>query len=62
MLKELYNTSDMTLLKKFIAELVESQDYKTLNTLILFNQNASMFDNKTLNEDIPQSDKLFIKS
>lgn len=53
-LVELYNTCDMTLLKKSIAELVAQHDYKTLNILLRCNQNDNMFDTKTLNENIPQ--------
>ena len=60
-LEELYTTDDMTLLKKTIAELVAKQDYKTLNTLFRRNPNASKFDTRSLNEDIPQQNKRFTK-
>ena len=57
----LYTTDDMALLKKSIAELTMKQDYKTLNTLFRRNPNASKFDTRTLNEDIPQDNKRFTK-
>ena len=58
-LEELYTTNDLTLLKKSMAELTAKQDYKTLNTLFRRNPNASKFDSRTLNEDIPQETKQF---
>ena len=60
-LEELYTTNDMALLKKSIAELTKKQDYKTLNTLFRRNPNASKFDTRSLNEDIPQDNKRFTK-
>ena len=60
-LETLYSTNDMTLLKNSIAELVDKQDYKTLNTLFRRNPNASKFDTRTLNEDVPQQTKRFTK-
>ena len=60
-LEELYTTNDLTLLKKSMAELTAKQDYKTLNTLFRRNLNASKFDTRTLNEDIPQETKRFTK-
>lgn len=41
--------------------MIEGQDYKRLKTLLCHNQNASMFDIETLNEDILQADKCFTK-
>ena len=52
-LEELYTTDDLTLLKRAIAELTAKRDYKTLNTLFRRNPNASKFDTRSLNEDIP---------
>ena len=60
-LEELYSTDDLTLIKKSIAELTAKQDYKTLNTLFRRNPNASKFDTRELNEDIPQNNKRFTK-
>ena len=60
-LEELYTTDDLTLIKKSIAELTKKQDYKTLNTLFRRNPNASKFDTRALNEDIPQENKRFTK-
>ena len=60
-LEELYTTDDLALIKKSIAELTKKQDYKTLNTLFRRNPNASKFDTRTLNEDIPQENKRFTK-
>ena len=60
-LEELYTTDDLTLLKKAIAELTAKRDYKTLNTLFRRNPNASKFDTRSLNEDIPQKNKRFTK-
>ena len=58
-LEELYTTDD--LIKKAIAELTAKKDYKTLNTLFRRNTNASKFDTRSLNEDIPQKNKRFTK-
>ena len=60
-LDELYTTADLSLIKKSIAELTAKQDYKTLNTLFRRNPNASKFDTRTLNEDVPQQYKRFTK-
>ena len=60
-LEELYTTDNMDLLKKSIAELTAKKDYKTLNTLFRRNPNASKFDTRSLNEDIPQKNKRFTK-
>ena len=60
-LEELYTTDDLTLLKRAIIELTTKQDYKTLNTLFRRNPNASKFDTRELNEDIPQKNKRFTK-
>ena len=60
-LEELFKTDDIVLLKRAITELASKQDYKTLNTLFRRNPNASKFDTRTLNEDIPQSTKRFTK-
>ena len=60
-LEELYTTDDLSVLKRAITELTTKQDYKTLNTLFRRNPNASKFDSRTLNEDIPQSTKRFTK-
>ena len=60
-LEEIYNTDDLTLIKKAIAELTAKKDYKTLNTLFRRNPNASKFDTRSLNEDIPQKNKRFTK-
>lgn len=51
-LEELYNTDDLTLIKKAIGELIVKKDYKTLNTLFRRNPHASEFDTRSLNEDI----------
>lgn len=40
---------------------LNDKNYKTHNTLLRRNQNASFFDRKKLNEDIPQIDKRFTK-
>lgn len=60
-LEEFYNTSDTIQTKKSIAELIETQDYKTHHTLLRRNQNVNMLGTRLLNEDIPQSDKRFAK-
>ena len=60
-LEELYNTDDLTLIKKAIGELTAKKDYKTLNTLFRRNPHASEFDTRSLNEDIPQKNKRFTK-
>ena len=60
-LEELYTTDDLTVLKRAITELTTKQEYKTLNTLFHRNPNASKFDTRELNEDIPQSTKRFTK-
>ena len=60
-LDELYTTADLSLIKRSIAELTAKQDYKTLNTLFRRNPNASKFDTRTLNEDVPQQYKRFTK-
>ena len=52
-LEELYTTDDLAVLKRAITELITKQDYKTVNTLFRRNPNASKFDTRTLNEDIP---------
>ena len=60
-LEELYTTDDLTLLKRAITELTAKRDYKTLNTPFRRNPNASKFDTRSLNEDIPQKKKRFTK-
>ena len=60
-LDELYTTADLAVLKRAITELTAKQDYKTLNTLFRRNPNASKFDTRALNEDIPQQYKRFTK-
>ena len=60
-LEELYTTDDLAVLKRAITELTAKQDYKTLNTLFRRNPNASKFDTRSLNEDIPQKNKRFTK-
>ena len=60
-LEELYTTDDLTVLKRAITELTAKRDYKTLNTLFRRNPNASKFDTRELNEDIPQKNKRFTK-
>ena len=60
-LGESNTTVDLAVLKRAITELTTKQDYKTLNTLFRRNPNASKFDTRTLNEDIPQSTKRFTK-
>ena len=52
-LEELYTTDDLTVLKRAITELTAKRDYKTLNTLFRRNPNASKFDTRELNEEIP---------
>lgn len=60
-LKELYSTNDMSLLKDAIADLVNKRDYRLLNILLRHNPNASKFDSRILNKDIPQENKRFAK-
>lgn len=60
-LEKLYTTDDFAVLKRAISELTNKQDYKTLNTRLSRNPNASKFDIRTLNEDIPQEIKRFTK-
>ena len=60
-LEELYTTDDLTVLKRAITELTTKRDYKTLNTLFRRSPNASKFDTRELNEDIPQKNKRFTK-
>ena len=59
-LEELYTTDDLVLLKRAITKLTNKQDYKTLNNLFHRNPNASKFDTRSFNEDIPQKNKRFI--
>lgn len=49
------------MIKREIAELVSKQDYKTLNTPFRHNPNASKLNTSTINEDIPQDNKRFLK-
>ena len=44
-----------------MQSLLAKQDYKTLNTLFRRNPNASNFNTRTLNEDIPHETKRFTK-
>ena len=60
-LKQLYNTDDLTLIKKAIAELTKKQDQKTFNTLFGRNPNISKFNTRSLNNDISQEHKKFTK-
>ena len=60
-LTELFNTNDKQLLKRELSRLAKEKDYKTINTLLRRNPNVSAFDTRTLNEEIPQQEKHFVK-
>ena len=60
-LTELFATDDMNKLKRELARLVESKDYKTINVLLRRNQNIWKFDTRELNEEIPCDVKHFTK-
>lgn len=52
---------DLTLFQRAIVELTTKKDNKIRNTLFHCNPNASNFDSRSLNEDIPQDNKRFTK-
>ena len=52
-LSELFAKDDMNKLKRELARLVESKDYKTINVLLRRNPNIWKFDTRELNEEIP---------
>lgn len=52
-LEELYTIDDLPLLKRAITELTAKCDHKTFNTQLCLNLNASKFNARSLNEDLP---------
>ena len=50
-LTELFTMNDMNMLKYELARLVESKDYKTVNTLLSRNPNTWLFNTCEFNED-----------
>ena len=56
-LTELFAMNDMNKLKYELARLVESKDYKTVNTLLRRNPNTWKFNTRELNEEIPCEDR-----
>ena len=60
-LTELFACDDMNKLKHELARLIESKDYKTVNTLLRRNPNTWKFNTRELNEEIPCDDKHFTK-
>ena len=60
-LTELFQTTDMDKLKRELARLVESKDYKSINTLLRRNPNTWLFNTRDLNEEIPCDDRHFTK-
>ena len=60
-LTELFAMNDMDKLKHELARLIESKDYKTVNTLLRRNPNTWKFDTRSLNEEIPCDEKHFTK-
>lgn len=53
----MYSTSDKSLIKQSMSDLVDKKDYKTLNILLRHNPITNKFYTRELNEDIPQEDK-----
>lgn len=53
--------SDMNQLKKELARLARSKDYKAVNVLLRRNSNTWIFNTRKLNEEIPCEDKHFLK-
>ena len=51
----------MNRLKKELARLVGSKDYKAVNVLLRRNSNIWKFDTRELNEEIPCDDRHFTK-
>ena len=60
-LTELFQTNDTHLLKRELSRLTKEKDYKTINALLRRNPNVSLFDTRSLNEEIPQQEKHFVK-
>ena len=60
-LAELFTTDDMDRLKKELARLVGSKDYKAINVLLRRNSNIWTFNTRELNEEIPCNDRHFTK-
>ena len=60
-LTELFAMNDMDKLKHELARLIESKDYKTVNTLLRRNPNTWKFATRELNEGIQCDEKHFTK-
>ena len=60
-LTELFACDDMNKLKHELARLIESKDYKTVNTLLRRNPNTWKFNTRELNEEILYDEKPFTK-
>ena len=60
-LTEIFVTEDMNRLKKELARLVASKDYKAINVLLRRNTNTWKFDIRSLNEEISCDDRHFLK-
>ena len=57
----LFAMNDIDKLKHELARLIESKDYKTVNTLLRRNPNTWKFATRELNEEIPCDEKHFTK-
>ena len=60
-LTELFATNDMNKLKHELSRLIESKDYKAVNTLLRRNYTTIKFNTRELNEEIPCEDRHFTK-
>ena len=60
-LTELFAADDMNKLKHELSRLIESKDYKAVNTLLRRNYTTIKFNTRELNEEIHCDDKHFTK-
>lgn len=58
---ELFETNDLNRLKKELVKLINEGDNKGINTLLRRNRNVDKFDTRSLNEELPQINKHFVK-
>ena len=58
---ELFETNDLNRLKKELAKMINEGDDKGINTLLRRNRNVDKFDTRSLNEELPQIEKHFVK-
>lgn len=57
----LFETNDLNRLKKELAKLINEGDNKWINTLVRRSRNVDKFDIRSLNEELLEIDKLFVK-